>query len=139
MNFPAAEAIIRARLLSEWPHSDVPIYWANEENILPDQPAPFLLVEIIGDGESLYAHGGGRGANVWRGEGAIAIHILVPKGQGTQGALGYLEDAFTIFRGLRIDGVSYEAGMAQGSGTATIDGAYWQVDGEVSFHTYLIG
>lgn len=139
MDLPAAEAIIKARFIAEWPNASVPIYWANEDTILPDTPAPFLMVEIIGDGESLYAHGAGRGANIWRGEGAVAIHVLVPTGYGTQAALGYLSDAFAIFRGLRLDGVSYEAAIPQGAGIAAIDGNYWQVDGEVSFHTYLIG
>lgn len=139
MEFAAAEAIIRARFLEQWPHASVPIYWANENNELPDTPAPFLAAEIIGDGEAMYAHGAGRGANVWRGEGAIGIHVLVPKGWGTQHALQYLDDAFAIFRGLRLDGVSYEAAIPQGAGQYAHDGNYWQVDGEVPFHTYLIG
>lgn len=138
MDFKTAEAIIRARLIAQWPHAGVRIRWANEDNELPDTPEPFLFVEIIADGESMYAHGGGRGANVWRGEGAVAIHVLVPRGTGTQDALGYLGDAFAIFRGLRLDGVSYEAGVPQGAGSLTMDGNYWQVDGEVPFHTYLI-
>lgn len=138
MNFSTAEAIIKARFLAEWTAA-VPVYWVNEDNILPDDPAPFLFVEIIGDSELLYAHGGGRGANVWRGGGAIGIHVLIPKGWGTQAALQYLDTAFAIFRGLRLDGVSYEAAIPQGAGGPAHDGNYWQVDGEVPFHIYLIG
>lgn len=139
MDFPTAEGIIKARFLAQWTHVAVPLRWANEESILPDEPSPFLMVEVVRDGDALYAHGGGRGANVWRGEGAIAIHVLVPRGQGTVEAQQYLEDAFIIFRGLRLDGVSYEAPIAQGAGASTENGGYWQADGEVPFHTYLIG
>lgn len=138
MDFPTAEGIVKGRFLAKWNHAGVSIVWANEDNVLPDVPAPFLMVEIIRDGDQLYAHGGGRGANVWRGEGAIAIHVLVPRGWGTADAQQYLEDAFTIFRGKRLDGVSYDATIAQGAGDSPTDGNYWQVDGEVPFHTYLI-
>lgn len=138
MDFPAAEAAVKARLVAEWPHADVPIWFENERNQLAATPAPFVFVEVFGETQFIRAYGGGRGANEWEGRGRVEMHVFVPKGRGSALANTYAEALCAIFRGLRFDGVSYHAGSIYQDGTGGPDridkGNYWMVTAEVPFH-----
>lgn len=139
MDFKLAAKAIRDRFVANWPHVAVPLRWENEPAPLPATPASYLYVEIVGEGEGIVGYGGGRGANLWRHEGAILAHALVPEMSGTQAAYGYAEDAAAIFRGQRFDEVSCGAAAVLGGASKADNGNYWQVTCRIEFHFDRVG
>jgi len=138
MDFKAAALAIRNRAVGAWPHG-VPLRWENDYALLPDAPAAFVHVEIVGLGETIAGYGGGRGANLWRHSGEIVAHVLVPRDTGTQTALGYAEDFAGIFRGARFGGVSCFSAAIEGQGSAADDGNYWRVPVAIAFQFDRVG
>lgn len=138
MDLPGAETVIKAKLVADWPHADVPIWFDNERNQLAATPAPFVFVQVQGEGQTLEAIGAGRGANEWMGRGRIEMHVFVPKGRGSSIANTYAETLCAIFRGKRLSDVSYHAGSIYQTGAGGPDridkGNYWMVTAEVPFH-----
>src|SRR5262245_52697173 len=94
------QAAIRARLEANF--LALPLRWKGETTPLPDTPAAHVLVEILVDGHSFVAYGGGRGGNLQRTEGVIAAHVMIPlavTGVGT--GYDHAEAICAVFRGFR--------------------------------------
>ena len=137
--FAAAIAAIEAKLTAEWPHGAVPLVFDNAQFTLPDTPAPFVRIEIIGEAERQIAYGGGRGANESRPEGRIEAHVFVPIETGAAAAATYAGAVGTILRGQRENGVSYMAASTGGRPVRSDEGNYWRLTTVVDFHFDLTG
>lgn len=99
-----AFAILRAR--AEAQITTLPLYWQDENNTLPDDPAPFVFFEMIARRARLAGYGSGRSANLYRTPCEFNAYVFVPRGQGLSTAAGYAETVASAFRSYRLGGVS---------------------------------
>lgn len=85
----------------------MPILWRDEENEpLPDTPAPFVYFEIETDRGRAIEMGGGRGNNRYRNAGELVGYVFVPRGWGMRTALTRGETIAAAFRSFRDASVS---------------------------------
>jgi hypothetical protein len=79
-----AKAAIRARLTDS--SITIPLYWSNEELILPDEPTAFGFVVFDNDGPGMgpASFGDGVFANRWRNTATVEVFVFVPQGTGTE-------------------------------------------------------
>jgi hypothetical protein len=118
----AVQSAIRTRLEANF--TALPLRWQNEHAPLPDDPTGFVHVEIDLRLPNFVAFGGGRGQNLQRVFGEINAHVLMPAGTGLAIGLQHAESICAVFRGLRVDDISYDAASPlPGTGTVT-DGNY---------------
>lgn len=103
----AAFAALRGR--AETLITSVPLFWQDEENELPDDPASFLYFELETDRGDVIEIGGGRGANRHRHWGEFNGYLFVPRGKGLPYMLGLAEPIAAVFRSFRGGGVSCSA------------------------------
>jgi len=137
--FKEATAAIQVKLLAEWTHADVPLFWQNETNDLPATPAPLVYVEVIGESERIVGFGGGRGNNLWRKDGRIEAHVFVQKGTAIATANQYADEIGAIFRGQRFSGVDcWQAAVLDGQSDAD-NGNYFGVTARIDFTVDLTG
>ena len=61
----------------------LPVAWPNRKFKPPEPVAPFLAVEVMGDGAEPYELGGG----VWVEDGTIEVAVVVPTGTGIEQGL----------------------------------------------------
>lgn len=118
----AVQAAMRATL--EAGFTAAPLRFKNEPAPLPDEPAPFVYVELAVEDHDFIAFGGGRGGNLQRTTGRIEAHVLVPVGTGVASGLLWAEAIAALFRGRRIDGVSYGSAEALPGAGRSDDGNY---------------
>lgn len=122
MASPTAFAAFHDTLVAEW--EDTPLVFENEHYDLPNTPAPFLYVEIVGD-EMNQDTIGAPGANMWLETGFTYIHVMVPSGAGTAAARGYANAALNLFREQAIGGLNMPQ-MSIGAGEPGKDfPGYW--------------
>jgi hypothetical protein len=82
-----------------------PVVYKNE-GVDPPTTA-FVYVELILENSEIVAFGGGRGANIQRTFGRIEAHVFIPVGEGIDQGLAWAETIAALFRGVRLDAVSY--------------------------------
>ncbi len=80
MSSPTAFDSIEARLRQGW--AETPLVFENEDFELPDTPAAFVYVEVVGDSYWQDTIGIPQ-ANEWQEEGAIYLHVMAPAGTGS--------------------------------------------------------
>ena len=127
---PAATASIKARIAANF--TAAAVRYHNEDTTLPDEPAPFVFVEIIVERPFIAGFGGGPGANLQRTQARIEAHVLVPVGRGIEDGLAWAELLCAVFRGQRVDDISYfgidgEIAQVFPADGRTEDGAYAHV------------
>lgn len=112
-------------LKAEW--TDTPIVFENEKFPLAADPAAFVFVEIFGD---FFAQAsiGDPGNNLWREEGQLMAHVLVPRNTGTRDARRHAENLAAFFQEVELaDGIRFDA-MAIGAGEpGKSDGNYFRM------------
>lgn len=106
-----AFAIIKARLTNNIPTDaasrPVGLRWQNEnDEPLPDKPAPFIYTEFLTDPSQLASFGGGRGANRYRNPAVADFYVFVPNGWGLVEAADIAEQVATLFRSYRDNDIS---------------------------------
>lgn len=105
---------IEQYLRSNW--TTTPLVFENELYDLPDQPIPFVFVEIWGqtfDQASIGAES--RDSNLWREEGSLDLHVMTPNGSGSGLARTYATTLAGLFRGLDIGTMTFrEASIGAG-------------------------
>lgn len=135
MSSPAAFDAIHDYLVANW--NATPLHFENEDWDTAASPAALLYVEIfssIYDQASIGA--GTRQTNLWREDGTVSLHVLVPNNTGTSAARSLAKLAADLFRGdpiasMRFGQISLGAGEpGERDGnyyrmTATID---WERD-----------
>lgn len=80
------------------------ILWQDEDNQLPDEPAPFVFFELITDRAEFIEIGGGRGSNRARQDGELHGFVFVPRGWGLEAMLPLAEHVAAAFRSYRLAG-----------------------------------
>lgn len=99
-----AYAAIRTRAVAQI--TTLPIYWPDEDNQLPDTPAPFVFFELTLEGSRVIEIGGGRGSNRHRNSGEINAYVFAPRGAGLTYLLSIAEPVAAAFRGYRASGIT---------------------------------
>lgn len=109
-------------LVDGW--TTTPVVFENERYDLPDTPAPFLYVEIVGDTMNQETIGA-PGANTWLEVGFTYIHVMVPANSGTSTARTYAKQVLDLFREQSIAGLNMPE-MSIGAGEPGRDfPKYW--------------
>lgn len=85
--------------------------WPDENNVLPDDPAPFVFFELITDRAAFIEMGGGRGSNRMRQTGELHGFVFVPRGWGLEASLPLAEHVAAAFRSYKATG-AVECGAA---------------------------
>lgn len=83
------------RLRSGWLTTD--IVMENEFYTLPDNPTPFVYVEIFGDTYDQDTMGAPQ-QNEWLERGVTYLHVMTPSGQGSRQARQYANSLLYLFR-----------------------------------------
>lgn len=101
-----AFAVIRARLEANVPTvqgAAVPLRWQGSTgDPLPDEPAPFIYIEMNTDPGSLVSFGGGRTSNRYRNPAVIDAYCFTPSSWGDpQYAMDIAEQVAALFRSYR--------------------------------------
>lgn len=110
----AAFAAIQARAAAEI--AGLPLLWQNEDNELPDEPAPFAYFELITDLGAFIELGGGRGSNRQRTEGELHAYVFAPRGVGLAAMLERAETVAAAFRSYRGGGISCQSATVHPAG-----------------------
>lgn len=116
------QSAIRARLEANF--TAAPLRFQGDSSPLPDEPASFVYVELTIDRFGFVAFGGGRGQNLQRSEGEIEAHVLVRIGDNLEDGLQWAEQIAAIFRGQRVDDISFGAAEAMPASGRFEDGNY---------------
>lgn len=100
------------RLKAAW--TATALVFENEPFQTPDEPAPFVFVEIFGD-EYPQESMGAPGRNLFREAGMTYLHVMVPDNTGTRDARAHAEALANLFRekdtaGVKIDDMSIGSG-----------------------------
>lgn len=84
----------------------LPMYWPDENNELPDTPAPFVYFALDTRPAFATGVGGGIANNVWRTPGELQAFVFVPIGQGITQSVTLAESVAAVFRSYRDNYVS---------------------------------
>lgn len=84
----------------------LPMYWPDENNELPDTPAPFVYFAIDTQPAYLASFGSGRFGNTWRTPGELQAFVFVPVGEGIERSVTLAEQVASVFRSYRDSTVS---------------------------------
>lgn len=117
---------IRAYLEARW--SATTIAWENETFNRPEPPAPWVMVEMIGDLYGRMSIGAGD-EDRWDEEGVLLLHIYAPAGTGASTARGYAKSLADLFRGERLlsDDLEFrDASIGMGQ-PGDDDGMWWKI------------
>lgn len=101
-DYAGAKAAIRARLVANWPTTQ--ITYQNEQPAAAWPPVdgdgllvPWVHLEIVTSRSGM--HGAGKpGSQVWLTDGLILVHVFVPQGTGDALATEYANAVGEIFR-----------------------------------------
>lgn len=92
--------------------TSVPVFWINDNNVLPDPPNPFVFFEFESERGYPAAYGGGRGSNLYRYSGALLGWLAVERARGLEFGLAIAEPIAALFRSYRDSYVSvFEASV----------------------------
>jgi hypothetical protein len=108
----------------------VPLVFENENYDLPDDPSPYVYVEISGNLYAQQSIGATSSvSNLWREQGLLWIHVFVPSGTGSLLARQYAKQIADLFRGKELlSGKLIFRDISIGMGqTADEDGNYWRL------------
>lgn len=106
----------------------LPVAWPNAAFDVPEPPAPFLAVEVMGDGAEPYELGGG----VWVEDGTIEVAVVVPTGTGIEQGLTLRKAVAGWFRGLPAREVTYDRFIMDPGGMDE-DGNWFRLPLRVSY------
>lgn len=149
-DFAGAKAAIRARLEAGWSstlityQNENPPWGENGPQRDNGSPAPWVNLEIIGEGSSIWTFGvpGNRG---WRYPGEIHVHVFVPVGEGDAQATEYAVAIGELFRAAKFyddDAGCYVRTLSpqvDGGGSGDDDGKWFRVSMTVDFNYWHRG
>lgn len=92
--------------------TSVPVFWRNDNNVLPDPPAAFIFFEFESERGSIAGYGSGRGNNLYRYPGEVLGWLAVERARGLEFGLAIAEPIAALFRSYRDSHVSiFEASV----------------------------
>jgi hypothetical protein len=100
------------RLTGAW--TATPLVFENEGFASPDEPAPFVFVEIFGD-EWTQESMGAPQQNMFLETGVTYLHVMVPDGTGSRDARSLATDLLNLFRE-QVTGGVFISEMSIGAG-----------------------
>lgn len=94
---PWADAVsrINAAIVTGQPLAGLTVEYPNEGFTRPEPPAPFLSVEMAGDGMGAIEMSG---VGAWTERGQLFVHILAPVGTGTTAVRAIAKAVSNLFR-----------------------------------------
>lgn len=127
-----ARARITAATATGQPLAGLTVEWPNEAFTRPDPPAPFLSVEMAGDGMGAIEMGG-QGA--WQERGQLFLHVLVPTGTGTTGVRAIAKALSDLFRNVSTEAnaLIYERQSIGMGEPEEDDGPWWVMSVSVAW------
>lgn len=125
MSSPEVWADAKARITAVATTLALPVAWPNEPFDPPDPLGMHLVTEISGD-MAAPIEIGGTGAS-WEETGTVWLHLMVPAGDGIDGALAARKTLANAFRGVTINGIAYTRATMDPSGPADDDGNWTRV------------
>ena len=107
MSSYTAFTTIEQYLKSSW--STIPLVFENDFYDLPDTPAAFAYIEIVGNFYDQASIGGGEGKadNLWREWGQLHLHVMTPSGTGSGQARQYCDQMLALFTGYEIGTLTF--------------------------------
>lgn len=84
----------------------VPVYWAKDNNVLPDPPKPFVFFELEVARQRIASLGGGRGANLYRYPCELLGWLAIGRGRSAEHGASVAESIAAVFRSFRDGDVS---------------------------------
>lgn len=91
-------AAIHDFLAASW--SATPLVFENEDFQKPSPPSPWVLAEVSGTSYAQASIGAKTVAtNLWREEGLLWMHVMVPAATGSLAARQYAKQLADLFRG----------------------------------------
>ncbi len=125
--------VIEQRLGAEW--TTTPKVFENDEFEAPNEPAPFIFVEIFGDFFDQASIGGGEGvdANLWRETGQLLMHVMTPNGTGSRDARVAAKALIDLFRGQEIGGVEFRDASIGAGEPGRVFANYYAMTASVSW------
>jgi hypothetical protein len=133
MSSPTTFDPIEALLRAEW--SSTPLVLENETWPAPDEPAPFLFVEIFGSYYDQASIGGGELVtdNLWRERGQLYGHVLIPNGTGSRPGRVLAQQFVDLFRGQDLGSIRF-LGASIGAGQpGDQDGNYYRMTATIDW------
>ncbi|RWF66844.1 phage tail terminator-like protein [Mesorhizobium sp.] len=134
MSSVASFDLIEARLRDQW--STTPLVFENEDHPLPDEPAPFVYVEmwgIPGGFDQASIGSGARDDNLWREHGTLDLHVMVPNNTGSRAGRTYAGQLIDIFRGKDLGTLTFlEASVGEGKPGREFAN-YWAMTASISW------
>lgn len=127
MSTATVYSAIKTFLDANW--TTTSLVYENTATPLPDTPASFVEVEITGNSYAQASIGSGTiSGNLWRENGLLWLHVMVPSGTGSLTARTYAETLIKLLRGQEIvTGLTFgEASVGLGD-PSTENGNYWRL------------
>lgn len=131
MSTAAVYSAVRTYLEANW--TTTPLRWENETFTIPVDadgvPQPWVDVEITGTEYDQASLGAGTVAsNLWREDGMLWLHVMVPSGSGSGVARTHAANLAALFRGLDLDPDIVFRTMSIGLGSpGDDDGNWWRL------------
>lgn len=112
MSSPNAFDLIHDHLVNSW--TETAIVFENEDFDLPDTPAHFVYVEVVGDTYEQDTFGAPRN-NLWLEAGVVFLHVETPVGTGSAEARQISNRLTYLFREQPLAGIRFRR-MSIGAG-----------------------
>lgn len=111
-----------------------PLAFENDGFKPPNDPAPWVLIEVFGDfyeQESIGAET--QAANLWREAGQLLAHVNVPRGTGSRVARQHATDIVDLFRGQQIGSVVFTTASIGAREPGVTDGSYFRMTATIDW------
>lgn len=132
MASPEVFATIKGYLEAEW--TATPLAFENDGFSPPNDPEPWVLIEVFGDffeQESMGAEV--QAANLWREAGQMLAHVMVPQGTGSVVARTHARAVVDLFRGQDIGSVVFGRASIGASEPGVKDGSYFRMTATIDW------
>ncbi|MCT7665669.1 phage tail terminator-like protein [Shinella kummerowiae] len=126
MASPEVFDTIKGYLDTAW--TETPIAFENDGFEPPDDPEPWVLIEVFGDffeQESIGAEM--QTTNLWREQGQLVAHVMVPRGTGSSLARTHARAIVDLFRGQEVGSVVFTTASIGASEPGETDGSYFRM------------
>jgi hypothetical protein len=124
---------IETYLKAQW--TETLLVFENEDYTLPDDPAPWLLVEVFGSFYDQASIGGGEEveANLWREAGQLYGHVLIPSGTGSRAGRVLAQQFVNLFRGQELGPIRFLGASIGAGAPGDRDGNYFRVTATIDW------
>ncbi len=134
MSTATAYSAIKSYLDANWMTTS--LAYENDEYVVPDTPTAFVFVEISGQNYARASIGASEFSdNLWREEGSLWLHVMIPSGQGSLVARTYAQSLIDLLRDAELlNGrlVFLDASVGLGE-QGQLNGNYWRLTASIDW------